>query len=73
MYNYMTYADIAVLLSLNFKMGIASYIYWGIDKEGNHWQVIDDGRWLMFAKRNSTGSLSPHQRMSSEQFSELFR
>lgn len=73
MYNHMTYADVAVLLSLGFKMGIASYIYWGTANDGSEWQAIDDGRWLMFAKRRKDGGLSTYQRMSNEQFSELFR
>lgn len=73
MYKHMTYADVAVLLALGFKLGTMSFIYWGTAKDGTQWQVLDEGRWLLFAQQLPTGNLTSHERMSVEDFGRLFR
>lgn len=73
MYKYLSSYEVPVLLSLGFTFGIADTLLWGAAVDGQEYQVIDNGEWLLFGRRRPSGGVDSHVRMTHREFNKLFR
>lgn len=71
----MSYYDQPLLLGRGFSFSTIDFdIMWGKDVNGEEWQVVNDGRFLNFAKRVPGKSvLSSHRLMKRTEFEQLFK
>ena len=72
MYNHMTSFDLSILLTRGFEYGISQEILWGKSNDGREFQVLDNGRWLMFGERRQNGGVNQHRRMLRHEFEAIF-
>ncbi len=73
MFKHLSVYDVPVLLSLGFTYGWSGATLWGQTKDGEVYQVVEDGEWLRFGKQRANGGVDPNSRMTHTKFNELFR
>ena len=69
--DYVTPYDTALLLATGFTFGISSEFLWGVDKDGNKWQAVEDAEYYKFGKLEGL-IIKQRNPMTREQFDELF-
>lgn len=73
MYHCLASADVPILLSRGFTYGMTQDILWSPKtSEGKEFQVVDDGRWLLFGERRPNGCVNSHVKMTRNEFYKLF-